>query len=42
MLQRPLGHEAHAISMRDHLNICTLCDLGPNYLLMEQVHGVPL
>ena len=29
------GREAHAISSLNHPNICTLHDVGPNYLVME-------
>ncbi len=31
--------EAHAISSLNHPNICTLYDVGPNYLVMELVEG---
>ena len=31
--------EAHAISALNHPNICTLYDVGPNYLVMEFVDG---
>ncbi len=31
--------EAHAISALNHPNICTLYDVGPNYLVMELVEG---
>ncbi len=31
--------EAHAISSLNHPNICTLFDVGPNYLVMELVDG---
>ena len=31
--------EAHAISSLNHPNICTLYDIGPNYLVMELVDG---
>ena len=31
--------EAHAISSLNHPNICTLFDIGPNYLVMELVEG---
>ena len=31
--------EAHAISSLNHPNICTLFDVGPNYLVMELVEG---
>ena len=31
--------EAHAISALNHTNICTLYDVGPNYLVMELVQG---
>src|SRR3974377_1973509 len=31
--------EARAISALNHPNICTLHDIGPNYLVMEFVEG---
>ena len=31
--------EAHAISSHNHPNICTLYDVGPNFLVMEFVEG---
>jgi serine/threonine protein kinase len=31
--------EAQAISALNHPNICTLYDVGPNYLVMEFVEG---
>jgi Tol biopolymer transport system component len=31
--------EAHAISSLNHPNICTLFDVGPNFLVMELVEG---
>ena len=31
--------EARAISSLNHPNICTLYDVGPNYLVMELVEG---
>ena len=34
--------EARAISALNHPNICTLHDVGPNYLVMELVDGTPL
>jgi predicted Ser/Thr protein kinase len=34
--------EARAISALNHPNICTLFDVGPNYLVMELVEGVAL
>jgi eukaryotic-like serine/threonine-protein kinase len=34
--------EAHAISSLNHTNICTLHDVGPNYLVMELVEGPTL
>ncbi len=34
--------EARAIAALNHPNICTLFDVGPNYLVMEYVEGEPL
>ena len=34
--------EARAIAALNHSNICTLYDIGPNYLVMELVEGQPL
>jgi serine/threonine protein kinase len=34
--------EAQAIAALNHPNICTLYDIGPNYLVMEFVDGAPL
>jgi eukaryotic-like serine/threonine-protein kinase len=34
--------EAHAAALLNHPNICTLYDIGPNYLVMEYVDGHPL
>jgi serine/threonine protein kinase len=34
--------EARAIGALNHPNICTLYDVGPNYLVMEYVEGAPL
>jgi serine/threonine protein kinase len=34
--------EARAISALNHPHICTLYDVGPNYLVMELVEGAPL
>src|SRR5208337_2719315 len=34
--------EAHAIAALNHTNICTLYDVGPNYLVMELVEGPTL
>src|ERR1035437_9381927 len=34
--------EARAISALNHSNICTLYDIGPNYLVMELVEGADL
>ena len=33
--------EARAISTLNHPNICTLYDVGPNYLVMEYIEGTP-
>ena len=34
--------EAHAIAALNHTNVCTLYDIGPNYLVMELVEGPTL
>ena len=34
--------EARAVAALNHSNICTLHDVGSNYLVMEYVEGVPL
>jgi serine/threonine protein kinase len=34
--------EARAIAALNHSHICTLHDIGPNYLVMEHVEGKPL
>src|SRR5947208_2671601 len=34
--------EAKAIAALSHSNICTLHDVGPNYLVMEYIEGTPL
>src|ERR1700686_2508090 len=34
--------EAKAIGALNHPNICTLYDVGPNYLVMEYIEGTPL
>ena len=34
--------EARAIATLNHPHICTLHDVGPNFLVMEYVDGVPL
>jgi serine/threonine protein kinase len=34
--------EARAVAALNHPHICTLYDLGPNYLVMEYVEGSPL
>jgi serine/threonine protein kinase len=33
------AREARAIAQLNHPNICTLYDVGPNYLVMELVEG---
>src|SRR5579859_7187122 len=35
-------HEARSIAALNHPNICTLYDVGPNYLVMEYIEGSPL
>jgi serine/threonine-protein kinase len=34
--------EAHAVASLNHPHVCTLHDIGPNYLVMEYVEGVAL
>jgi serine/threonine-protein kinase len=34
--------EAHAVAALNHSNVCTLHDVGPNYLVMEYIEGIPL
>jgi serine/threonine protein kinase len=34
--------EARAVAALSHPNICTLFDVGPNYLVMEYIEGAPL
>jgi len=34
--------EAHAVASLNHSNVCTLHDVGPNYLVMEYIEGMPL
>jgi Tol biopolymer transport system component/predicted Ser/Thr protein kinase len=34
--------EAHAVAALNHSNICTLHDVGPNYLVMEYIEGTLL
>jgi Tol biopolymer transport system component len=34
--------EASAVAALNHPNICTLHDVGPNYLVMEYIEGTPL
>ena len=34
--------EAKAVAALNHPNICTLFDVGPNYLVMELIEGTPL
>jgi TolB-like protein/Tfp pilus assembly protein PilF/predicted Ser/Thr protein kinase len=34
--------EVRAIAALNHPNICTIHDVGPNYLVMEYVDGIPL
>src|ERR1017187_9841096 len=34
--------EAKAIAALNHPNVCTLHDVGPNYLVMEYIEGTPL
>jgi serine/threonine protein kinase/dipeptidyl aminopeptidase/acylaminoacyl peptidase len=36
------GREARAVAALNHPNICTLHDIGPNYLVMELVEGPTL
>src|SRR5580698_7327239 len=34
--------EARAIAILNHPHICQLYDVGPNYLVMEFIEGIPL
>ena len=34
--------EARSIAALNHPNICTLYDVGPNYLVMEYIEGRPI
>jgi serine/threonine protein kinase len=34
--------EARVVATLNHPNICTLHDVGPDYLVMEQIEGAPL
>ena len=34
--------EARAIAALNHANVCSLYDVGPNYIVMEYVEGAPL
>src|ERR1700719_4109800 len=34
--------EAHAVASLNHAHVCTLHDVGPNYLVMEYVEGTVL
>src|SRR5579863_3102911 len=36
------SREARTVAQLNHPNICTLHDVGPNYLVMELVEGTPL
>src|SRR5271168_269235 len=36
------AREARAVAAMNHPNICTLHDVGPNYLVMEYVEGAQL
>ena len=36
------GREAHAVAALSHPHICTLYDVGPNYLVMEYLEGETL
>src|SRR5580693_7206315 len=35
-------HEARAIAALNHPHICTLFDIGPDYLVMEYIDGKPI
>ena len=36
------AREAHAIAALNHPHICTLYDVGPDYLVMEYIEGKPI
>ena len=38
LLQR-FEREAHVVASLNHSNVCTLHDVGPNYLVMEYIEG---
>src|SRR5580704_2354388 len=37
-----LDREARAIAALNHPHICTIHDVGPDYLVMEYIQGTPL
>lgn len=37
-----IEREARAVAASNHPNICTLFDVGPNYLVLEYIEGAPL
>jgi serine/threonine protein kinase len=39
---RRFEQEARAVAALNHSNICTLYDVGPDYLVMEYIEGAPL
>ena len=39
---RRFEREARAIAALNHPNICSLFDIGPDYLVMEYIDGVPI
>lgn len=39
---RRFAHEARAIASLNHPHICQLYDIGPGYLVLEYIDGVPL
>src|SRR5450759_4301553 len=41
-LSERFEREARAVASLNHSSICTLHDVGPNYLVMEYIEGMPL
>ena len=39
---RRFEHEARAVAALNHPNICQIHDVGPGYLVLESIEGLPL